>query len=96
MLRLIISFYTKNIVKVDSKMIERYRRKWNFIHPYRLSNRAIPRHFNQQTATESNSNSSTSNIRNVTSNEVKNSDEMKLSSIEAAKLRFLQRKSEKK
>lgn len=79
-------------------MVEKYRRKWNFIHPYRLSNRTIPRQISRHT-NESNDESNTiiigGNNRNG-SNSSANQEENKLSSIEAAKLRFLQRKSLKK
>lgn len=73
-------------------MIERHRRKWNFIHPYRLSNRTIPRQvINQTSLQESNNTNKSSFEQNSNSNN--NTEEIKLSSIEAAKLRFLQRKA---
>lgn len=78
-------------------MIERYRRKWSFIHPYRLSNRTIPRSIHQERDNQSNNSNQQNGKHSANnSNNSNNSEENKLSSIEAAKLRFLQRKSIKK
>jgi hypothetical protein len=70
-------------------MVERCRRRWNFVHPYRLSNRSLPRPEIKSRVTE--------NVGvKESDSKGKSSEGPHSTSVEAARLRFLQRKMTKK
>jgi hypothetical protein len=77
-------------VKVDYEMVEMCRRRWSFIHPYRLSNRSLPRPERQ---TDVNSTDVVIAFASESTLNPPSQSETGKSSVEAAKLRFLARKS---